>query len=327
MQNENLGLSKTHNKTSVGLPAGLMKTFSTGCPGYESLKNVPFSPQIEQNFNPKLAAWSINACTYAYQDLCHKNEITYPPEVENGNLLYWYADSGFFSKELTSCGYIAKIKDIPGDPTNRIALIFRGTQKNKEWGLDANVKQTEVLMEPSGEIVKIHEGFWEIFTSPAGKNIPSLQEQIHTYLPNYLSNNRPNELHIGGHSMGSAIATLSALDAILRNPGLKVNSYITGCPRVGNPAFANTVNDLAKNGNFNFSIWRIANTEDVVTTLPEPVFKELVYSHLLISDIEDPNVIDLISFTKNLGKIWDNHHLFNYYYAMKNLISEEDYGR
>ncbi len=320
----NFGPSK--KESSIGLPAGLFKTFNTGCSGYEPLKNVPFSPQIGNDFNPILAAWSINACTYAYQDLCHKTDITYPPEVEDGTLLYWYANTGFFAKEPVSCGYIAKIKPIPGDPTNRIALIFRGTQTDQEWNLDADVAQTEILMEPSGEIVKIHKGFWEIVNNPAGKNVLSLKEQIHKYLPAYLSKNSPNELHVGGHSMGSAVATLSTLDAILRYPNLKVNTYITGSPRVGNPAFVNAVNALTKNPDYNFSIWRIANTEDIVTTLPEPFFKKLIYSHLLISESSDPNAIDLISFTKNLGTIWDNHHLFNYYYAMKNLIAEEEYG-
>ncbi len=327
MQNKNFDLSETNKQSSIGLPAGLIKTFNTGCSGYEPLKNVPFSPQIENTFNPRLATWSINACTYAYQDLCHKSDITYPPEVENGKLLYWYESPSFFSKEPTSCGYLAKIKPITGDPTNRIALIFRGTQTDQEWSLDADIGQTEILMQPSGEIVKIHKGFLEILNKPASKNITSLQDQIQKYLPGYLSENNPNELHIGGHSMGSAVATLATLDTILRYPNLKINTYITGSPRVGNPAFVNAVNDLAKNPNYNFSIWRIANTEDLVTTVPEPIFKKLLYSHLLISERSDPNTIDLISFTKNLGTIWDNHHLFNYYYAMKNLIAEEEYGR
>ena len=316
-----------HKPNSVGLPAGIIQTFDTGCPGYEPLKNVPFVPQVGRIFNPRLAEWSINACTYAYQNLCNMNNIIFPPEVEDGKLLYWDEDAGFFGKKKIPCGYIAKIKPIEGDSTNRVVIIFRGTQNDDEWKLDSFIKQRQLIMEPSGELVKIHKGFWEIFNSPVEKGLPSLQEQLHQLLPTYLSKTTENELHIGAHSMGSAIAVLSFTDTILRFPNLTINTYITGCPRVGDPAFANAINALAKNPNYNFSLWRIANTEDIITTLPPPFIGRHLYSHLLISDRNDPNVVDLISFTKNLGRIFDNHHLFNYYYAMKTLVSEERKGR
>ncbi len=311
------------NMTSqIGLPSGLITTFSNGCQGYQPLTNVPFSPQIKNTFNPELAAWSINACTYAYQDLCHPTNITYPPEIEDGKLLYWNESVGFFSKPKIASGYIGRIKPIPGDTTNRIAILFRGTQTLDEWELDAQVEQIEIIFQPPGELVKIHKGFWDITNTPPQKNSPSLTDQIHTLLPNYLSSDPTviNELHIGGHSMGSAVATLVTINTILAYPNLRVNTYITGSPRVGNPAFANAITRLANDSAYNFSIWRIANTEDIITTLPEPVFKDLLYSHIQITESTAPNAVNLISFTKNLGKIFDNHHLFNYFYAMRKLI-------
>ncbi len=312
-----------HKKqNSIGLPAGIITTFSTGCSGYEPLKNVPFSPQIENQFNPRLAEWSINACTYAYQDLCNENDIIYPPEVYNGKLLYWFEKPGFFTKKKISSGYIAQIKEVKGDPTNRIAILFRGTQKDDEWALDADFHQTQLIMEPSGELIGLHKGFWEIVNTPIEPGLPSLLDQIRQALPTFLSDTALNEIHIGAHSMGSAVATLVLIDLVLRNPNVKINAYLTGCPRVGNPAFADAVNNLAKNPNYNFSLWRIANTEDIITTLPPPIIEKFLYSHLLITSPEDANKIDLISFTKNLGKIFDNHHLFNYYYAMKKLAGE-----
>ncbi len=307
---------------SIGLPAGVIKTLSNGCKGYEPLLKVPFVPQTGNLFNPKLAQWSINACTYAYQDLCNPQEIVYPPEVEGGKVLYWNEGGGFFSDPMITSGYIAKIKPVPGDPTNRIALIFRGTQKDREWKLDAYVEQVKLLMEPPGDVVKIHKGFWEIYNKGPSKKLSSLQEQIHQLLPTFLSDSAPNELHIGAHSMGSAIGTLIFFDTLLFFPNLKVNAYLTGSPRVGDPAFANTVDLLAKNPAYNFSFWRIVNTEDIITTLPEPVFHNLLYSHLLPTEKSYPNKVGLINFTKNLGTIFDNHHLFNYYYAMKHLSSE-----
>jgi hypothetical protein len=309
------------NNNSIGLPAGVITTLSNGCKGYEPLLDVPFVPQKGNIFNPRLAEWSINACTYAYQNLCNQHDINFPPEVEEGKVLYWNEGGGFFSDPMITSGYIAKIKPIPGDPTNRIALIFRGTQRNREWVLDAHLNQNQLIMEPPGDLVKIHKGFWEIYTK-SSKKIPSLQKQIQELLPIFLSKTAPNELHIGGHSMGSAIATLVFSDTVLSFPGIKINTYATGSPRVGNPAFANTLNTIANNSSYDFSFWRIANTEDIITTLPEPVFENLLYSHLLISDKTYPNTIDLISFTKNLGAIFDNHHLFNYYYAMKHLSTE-----
>ncbi len=316
----------SNKPNSIGLPAGLITTFSNGCAGYEPLNNVPFVAQKDHLFSPKLAEWSINACTYAYQDLCNTKDIIYPPDVENGKLLYWNEDAGFFGRKKVSCGYIGKIKPVEGDSTNRVAIIFRGTQKDNEWKLDADFKQKQIIMQPTGELVEIHKGFWEILNGAVEKGFPSLQEQIHELIPTFLSKTAPNEIHIGGHSMGSAIALLVAIDSILRYSGVTINTYITGCPRVGNPAFANAVNNLAKNPNYNFSIWRIANTEDIITTLPPPIIEDYLYSHVLISDPEDPNSVALINFTKNLGKIFDNHHLFNYYYAMKYLVDEQNGG-
>ena len=309
-------------KPQFSLPAGLITTFSNGCQGYEPIKDVPFVPQVGHTFNPELAAWSINACTYAYQNFCNTTSAIYPPEVQDGELLYWNESSGFWSKPKSPCGYIAKIKPIAGDPTNRIAIIFRGTQSLDEWALDAQFEQLEIILQPPGELVKIHSGFWDIVNKPAQKGFASLQAQIHELLPKFLSSTEPNELHIGGHSMGSAVALLITIDAIASDPKLTINTYITGCPRVGNPAFADAVNNLAKDPAHNFSIWRIANTEDIITTLPEPVFRDIFYSHLLISNPTDPSSVNLISFTKNLGKIFDNHHLFNYFYAMKKMIKE-----
>lgn len=319
---------KDPNKSNVPeLHAGLMTTLSTGCQGYEPLANVPFDPQKGHTFNPKLSTWCINACAYAYQDLCHPNNITYPPEVENGKILYWYEGKGIFSKpKKTSCGYIAQIKPIAGDSTNRIVIILRGTQTSTEWLEDADDGQIEINLQPLGKRAKIHNGFWDILNKPADANTPSLQDQIHELLPTYFSKTAPNELYIAGHSMGSAVATLVLLDALLRYPHLAIYTYITGSPRVGDPSLAAAFLDLAKNSSLNFLLVREVNTEDIIPTLPPPVNDAIlyhhgvVYSHLIVTDPGLPNTIDLVSFTKNMGTIWDNHHLFNYYYGIKKLI-------
>jgi predicted lipase len=305
-----------------GLPSGLITTFSNGCLGYEPLENVPFSPQLDHEFNPHLAAWSINSTTYAYQDLCNKDNIIFPPEVKDAKLLFWYEKKKAKTDNKISSGYIGKI-EANDDSINRIIISFRGTQTTEEWLSDADFEQVEILFEPNGEIVKVHEGFWKIFTEPVNKEFPSLQNQIHSLLPSYISDSKPNEIYIAGHSMGSAVSLLVLIDTVLRNPSVKIIANITGCPRVGDPAFANALNHLSKNPNFDFAIWRIVNTEDIITTVPSPIFKHTFFSHILKSEKSAPNKIGLISFTKNLGKIFDNHHLFNYFYAMKNLIQEE----
>jgi predicted lipase len=305
-----------------GLPAGIITTFSKGCLGYTPLENVPFSAHTNHIFNPQLAAWSINSTTYAYQDLCNKDNIIFPPEVKEGKLLFWHEDKRAKPEDKISSGYIGRI-ETNNDEVNRVLISFRGTQTTDEWILDADFDQVDVLFEPNGEIVKIHEGFWDIFSLPVNKEFPSLQDQIQKLLPLYLSETKPNEIYIAGHSMGSAVATLVLIDTVLNYPHAKVIANITGCPRIGNPAFADAMNSLSKNPHFDFVIWRIVNTEDIITTLPSPIFKNTLFSHLLKSETKAPNKIGLINFTKNLGKIFDNHHLYNYFYAMKNLISEQ----
>jgi predicted lipase len=89
-------------------------------------------------------------------------------------------------------------------------------------------------------------------------------EKIWQPLNQYVHNNRHNRtVWICGHSLGGALATLTA--SRITFDGL----YTYGCPRVGDTKFA-TAMDKNKN-----SIHRFVNYVDIVPAVPGPIF----YTH------------------------------------------------
>ena len=70
---------------------------------------------------------------------------------------------------------------------------------------------------------------------------------------------------IAGHSLGSALATLLALD-MAANSRLPITLYTLASPRVGDLTFHNLFNHVVQ------SAYRIANRLDVVTQTPPPLF-------------------------------------------------------
>jgi hypothetical protein len=69
-----------------------------------------------------------------------------------------------------------------------------------------------------------------------------------------------NHGYVIGHSLGGALTTLAGAD--LASHGKTVSMYNFASPRTGDPAFADKFNATITGS------WRIANTEDIVTTVP-----------------------------------------------------------
>lgn len=146
-------------------------------------------------------------------------------------------------KALSGFGYIA---DGVGDYKNQILVVARGTKTGFDWLSNANVG---MHIGPGGQLV--HAGFHEIWKSFSHE------------LSSFLHGRNPSVIHCVGHSLGGALATLSA-DYFSSIRAAEVRLYTFGCPRTGGLFFARS---LAKRvGEQN--IYRVHHRADPVPKLP-----------------------------------------------------------
>ncbi|MBD2243474.1 lipase family protein [Nostoc sp. FACHB-888] len=170
--------------------------------------------------------------------------------------------------------------------SDNIYVIFRGTRRFVEWFKDANIqlvtlndstdkysKKVEIKGETVNQVVLENQsshiipnidhdfglvtaGFRGIYVSLREKLIKALNQKS------------PNaKVFVTGHSLGAALATLAIPD-ILKNTHFtnpdNIVLYTFASPRCGDKNFAMSFQKLGVRH------WRIANTEDFVTTLPFP---------------------------------------------------------
>ena len=118
-------------------------------------------------------------------------------------------------------GYLARGKESGNHPGD-LLLVMRGTHKTSvhDW-----LTNLTIAMEvgPGGALV--HAGF--------NRLRKTMQDQIDRALE---AAGPFNRLHVVGHSLGGALATLSGADMVARGHR-RVSIYTFGAPRVGNYAF------------------------------------------------------------------------------------------
>lgn len=135
-------------------------------------------------------------------------------------------------------------------------LCFRGTTKTRQWVMnlstlpvawqgagDADSASTDSI-ESKANRAYVHQGFQILLDRIWPLLEPLLRDQ-------------PRPLFITGHSLGGALALMSA--ARTQSDAL----YTFGSPRVGNPAFTASVSG--------FPHYRVVHHHDIVTLLPHAV--------------------------------------------------------
>ncbi|KAG9395362.1 Lipase (class 3) [Carpediemonas membranifera] len=112
-------------------------------------------------------------------------------------------------------------------------IAFRGTEDTINW-----VENFEAWQETYHEWpdTKVHRGF--------AKAYKSVRNEIHQEVSQLIHKGGITNVHVTGHSLGGAMATLCAVD--LRTSGvvshsLPLGTYTFGEPRVGDSAFKNLV--------------------------------------------------------------------------------------
>ena len=200
-------------------------------------------------------------------------------------------------------GFVARNK------TSRIVfVIFRGTQTLEDWLSNLTFPQVPHPGGPAwGEIEK---GFGFTYQDCAAATINGVKAAGAT-----------PRIVVAGHSLGGALATLAAADLMIQ-PNLpnNVQLYSFASPRVGDPAFARQFNAKLP------VAFRIANSEDIVTTvplatptllstkLPTGLFNTLL---VLANRLDYQHVGIPVLFTYHNGSITANHDMTAY----KNAVS------
>ncbi|MBC1262089.1 lipase family protein [Synechococcus sp. BSF8S] len=147
----------------------------------------------------------------------------------------------------------------------RNILVLRGTQRANEWldTLRANQVRSDAV--PRFDFKgAIHHGFATIY-SELSKPIIAAAKRLDQSKP----------LYVSGHSLGSPLAMLAALDIAQKLPSLRdrIRLYSYAGPRLGDPEFAEHFSLTLPN------TYRVVNLGDLVPSLPPTRARSLTYVH------------------------------------------------
>lgn len=146
-------------------------------------------------------------------------------------------------KQLSGFGYIAEGK---GRYQGDILLVTRGTAIGVDWLTNFNVG---MQLGPSGH--PVHAGFHETWKS------------IRPAIQSFLQCRNPTTIHCVGHSLGGALATLSA-DHLSEIRAGQIKLYTFGTPRAGSFVFSRALTRRIGSEN----IFRVSHPSDPVPLIP-----------------------------------------------------------
>ena len=180
-------------------------------------------------------------------------------------------------------------------PTMNI-LMFRGTQRQTEWVENVLAFQTPYRNLVTDQTLgKVHLGIYNFYQSSLAKSVIEAVKSVDPKIP----------LLIAGHSRGSALATLAAMDLALLYPKLQasLHLYAYAGSRVGDREFIEAHSNLIPNH------YRIVNLADPIPLLP--------MSRQLNSEFVHGG--EQWSFLSYQGDIMPNHFVETY----RNAIAQE----
>ena len=191
-----------------------------------------------------------------------------------------------------------KIVDIPigfiAQRRDSIFLILRGTRTITEWIRNFGINLSPYVLPSFG---KVHAGFLETYNLIR----PAVMTTLSAAGPK-------TKLYVAGHSLGAAV-TVCALPDIETVTRHRVQAlYTFGSPRVGDDQFVQAFNAIFARRSF-----RIANTSDIVTSIPLPVpIAGIVGGYF--SHVETP-----VDMTIQKGDLDANHNMRTYLAALSGI--------
>ena len=195
---------------------------------------------------------------------------------------------------------------------DKIIVAFRDTGCDKRWerilnmltDARATLKKMSYLDDSELSEIKAHEGFVSEYMLFREKVIE------------YVDMHPEKEVHVVGHSLGGALATLASFD-IASSLNREVNTVTFGAPRVGTSDFRNAFDELPIN------LFRVVVANDPIARVPGML---IPYEHVgqLIQidesgDMFEPSDINTaILFTK---RDFTNHYKSSYYFGLVGLFT------
>jgi len=154
--------------------------------------------------------------------------------------------------------YFAMYTNTCDDGSNRLdgILGFRGTENFRDWLSDFNVARVRMNLpqvEPVNE-PKVHYGFIRQYRT--------IDTEINTMVKKMIDEKGMNTLHVTGHSLGGALASISAVALKKEFPELNIHCYTFGSPRPGDLSFAQMFGTCVESSH------RFLNNNDPVTATP-----------------------------------------------------------
>lgn len=161
-------------------------------------------------------------------------------------------------QRLKNIVWIVKSVGRGGDP-DLLFVIFRGTQSNPEWVVNASVLLTP--WHPDYPGVQVHAGY--------NTAIGEIKDALYDALRQSITKPDNTVVYVTGLSLGGGLSTVAAADLVTRSQlNLKdVRLYAFSAPRVGNKAFVDMMKKAQESGPLT-SMFTIVNAADVIHTLP-----------------------------------------------------------
>ena len=204
----------------------------------------------------------------------HNSDDTTLPKINDFNListLKTHDTYGLKNRKFCAIYHSEKL--------NILIVCFSGTEFLSEWLDDFDIRQTKSEFIPEEYKILLHIQHYNFYNT--------LREELLECIKEYI--NDDTVLVCTGHSLGGSVASICFVDMIINNIIKKRTIYTFAASRTGNTEFANMVDKEN-------TAFRIANTEDLVPTLPPAVVDKLIYTHY-----------KGIYFTKNMEDLSKNH--------------------
>ncbi|KAJ4952039.1 hypothetical protein NE237_028871 [Protea cynaroides] len=179
------------------------------------------------------------------------------------------------SNQTSWIGYVAVCEDedeIARLGRRDVVIAYRGTATCLEWleNLSSTLTHLGVDVNRDGPEPMVAKGFFNLFTSRTATQ-RSLRQEVREEIGRLLQSygDEPLSLTITGHSLGAALATLSAYDITTTFRHATLVTVISfGAPRVGNRGFRSHVEKCGS------KVLRIVNSDDLITKVPGFVIEE-----------------------------------------------------
>jgi hypothetical protein len=147
---------------------------------------------------------------------------------------------------------------VMGVDGSRCVVAFRGSSDTENWISNFEFAKTEPYPDPE---VSVHHGLYDEYGD--------YKERVMEFLAVHAGD--CDDIFVTGHSSGGALAMFFAYDLMLA--GRPCTVYTLGKPRIGNDAFAQSIDESL------LTHYRLTHAHDIVPHLPEVVLGFTHTSH------------------------------------------------